>query len=212
MLAIIRRSSFFYATHFLTYVLLSLVEAVAGRRGIAAYIAAMAFIWLPSSVLWSERNESYSFLRLLPVRDRDVVRAKLLLGLGAAVVYWLWLSLLALAAWGATPGFFARFSLITLVASFWPPLVALCYLGIWLRGARAMTFPLLTLMTVVFIGVVGCGVKFLTPWRDDMFWRRLSLPWPLLLLLPAAGLALFLLLARLAPRIKWRNDEHLQLP
>ncbi|MCU0277242.1 MAG: ABC-2 transporter permease, partial [Acidobacteria bacterium] len=83
MLAIVRRSSFFYVTHFLTYVMMSLVETVAGRRGIAVFIVSMAFIWLPSSVLWSERNESYTFLRLLPVRDRDVVRAKLLLGLGA---------------------------------------------------------------------------------------------------------------------------------
>jgi len=212
MLAIVRRSSFFYVTHFLTYVMMSLVETVAGRRGIAVFIVSMAFIWLPSSVLWSERNESYAFLRLLPVRDRDVVRAKLLLGLGAAAVYWLWLSLLALAAWGATPGFFARFSLITVVASSWPPLVALCYMGIWQRGARAMTFPLLTLMVVAFIGAVGFGRIILSPGRGDVLLGRISVPWPLLLLLPAAGLALFLLLARVAPRIKWKNDEHLQLP
>jgi hypothetical protein len=210
MLSIIRRSSFFYVTHFLTFIMLSLVETVAGRRGIAVFVAAMAFIWLPSSVLWSERNESYSFLRLLPVRDRDVVHAKLLLGLGAAAVYWLWLSLLALATWGATPVFLARFSLITLTASFWPPLVALCYLGVWRIGARAMTFPLLTIMAFAFFGLLGLGTRFFPPRGGDL--GLVAAPWPLQVLMPAAGLALFLVLARRAPRVKWRNDEHLQLP
>lgn len=210
MMPIIRRSVFFYVTHFLTWSIMPLAAAFAGRRGGMVFSALLAFIWLPSSVLWSERGESYAFLRLLPVRDRDVVCAKLGLGLGAAVAYWLWLSLLTLAAWGASPYFLARFSLITLFASSWPPLVALCYLGIWRIGARAMTFPLLTFMAFALLGLLGLGIKYFPPRGGDL--GLVAAPWPLQVLFPAAGLALFLFLARRAPRVKWRNDEHLQLP
>ncbi len=180
---------------------------LANKRVNIVFITLLSFIWLPSSVLWSERGESYAFLRLLPIRDRDVVRAKLGLGLGAVLVYWAWLSLLTLAAWGASPEFIVRFSLINLVGAAWPPLVALCYLGVWRFGARAMTAPILGFMAVAFFSMIGFDVK-----RGDSGLDLAAAPWPLQILLPAAGLLLFLLLARQAKRVKWRNDEHLQLP
>jgi hypothetical protein len=212
MLSIVRRSSFFYVTHFLTFSVLPLYMAMAGRKGHIVFATLMVFIWLPSSVLWSERCESYAFLRLLPIRDRDVVRAKLGLGLAAVIVYWAWLTLLTLVSWGVSPEFFARFSLINLLASSWPLLVALCYLGIWRAGARAMTFPLLTLMAVAFFIIIGFGMRYFPPRRGDFGIGLTAAPWPLQLLLPLVGLALFLWLARLGPRVKRSNDEHLQLP
>ena len=203
MLAIIRRSSFFYVTHFLTFSLMPLV----GSQGAVLFV----FLWLPSSVLWSERGESYAFLRLLPIRDRDVVRAKLGLGLGAVIAYWAWLTLLTLVHWGVSAEFFARFSLINLLASAWPPLVALCYLGVWRLGARGMTFPLLTLMGVAAFIVLGFQARFF-PHRGGDPLGLPAAPWLLQVLLPLAGLALFLWLARVGPRVKRSNDEHLQLP
>jgi hypothetical protein len=204
MSAIIRRSSFFFITHFLTLFMFS------WRRGATAFCALLVFIWLPSSVLWSERGESYAFLRLLPVRDRDVARAKLGLGLGAAAAYWAWLTLVSLIHWGVSREFFALFSLVNLAASVWMPLVALCYLGVWRIGARAMTFPLLTLMVIAFFAALGFGLSYFPPRR--VYSGLAAAPWPLQILLPLAGLGLFLLLARKAPRVKWNNDEHLQMP
>lgn len=211
MLSIVRRSSFFYVTHFLTFSVMPLYIVIAGRSRTIVFMILLAVVWLCSSVLWSERNESYAFLRMLPVSDRDVARAKLGLGLGAAFVYWAWLSLLSLIVAGATPEFLARFSLINLAASAWPPLVALCYLGVWRRGARAMTFPLVTLIAVFFIVAVGVAVRFFPSGRGGNLGLAPA-PWPLQVLLPATGLVAFLLLARLAPRVKLDNDEHLQLP
>ncbi len=202
MLSIIRRSSFFYITHFLTFSLMPLV----GSRGAVLFV----FIWLPSSVLWSERGESYAFLRQLPIRDRDVVRAKLGLGLGAVIAYWAWLTLLALVDRGASAQFFARFSLINLLASAWPPLVACCYLGVWRLGARGMTFPLLTMMGVGAVIALGLEMRYFP--RRGSAAGLAAAPWPLQVLLPLVGLALFLWLARLGPRVKRENDEHLRLP
>lgn len=81
MRSIIHRSVFFYITHLLTFSIMPLSTAFAGRKWGVVFHSLLGFVWLPSSVLWSEWGESYSFLRLLPVRDRDVVRAKLGLGL-----------------------------------------------------------------------------------------------------------------------------------
>lgn len=208
---IIRRSAFFYLTHFLTFSLLAF-GAYAGRMRVVVFVALMGFIWLPSSILWSERSESYSFLRLLPVRDRDVVRAKLGLGLGAVTAYWALLSLTTLAAWGLSPEFLSRFSLITLTASTWPPLVTLCYRGVWRNGVRAMMFPWLTLMGFFIIITLGFVTRFVSDRWEDALLAEAGMLWPLSLLAVAIGLALFLFLARNAARVKWSSDEHLQMP
>jgi hypothetical protein len=59
-------------------------------------------LWLSSSVLWSKRQESYAFLRMLPVTDREIVRAKFGLVLAAAFVYGLFLSLFNGWAWDSS--------------------------------------------------------------------------------------------------------------
>jgi len=106
---IIRRNAFWYFTHLITFgfPLFNFVFNE-GRRGYLVYLTFMAPVWLCSSVLWSERIESYAFLRMLPVRDGDIARAKLRLGLAAVVVYWLLLLLYSLLAWGASPAFAGR--------------------------------------------------------------------------------------------------------
>lgn len=207
MRSIMRKSSFFYVTHFMTYSWMPLYLVLANKRVNIVFVTLMAFLWLPSSVLWSERSESYAFLRMLPVSDRDIVRAKLGLGLGAVLAYWGWLSLLTMISWGFSADFFARFSLINLASSAWPPLMAFCYLGVWRFGARAMTVPILGFMGISFFSIIGFDVK-----NGDFDLGLTAAPWPMQVLPPAAGLAIFFLLARLGPRVMRRNDEHLQLP
>lgn len=162
------------------------------------------------SVLWSERQESYAFLRMLPVRDRDIVRAKLKLGLVGALIYWLLLSLYTLLAWGASGAFFGLFSLINIVIAVSLLLVTLCYLGVWRFGARAMTVPILVFMGISIITVFVSGIRL---WRDhDLGTGLRAAPWPLQVFLPVAALVLWGFLFRAAPRIKWTNEAHLQMP
>jgi len=211
MLTVIRGNAFWYLSHLATFGV-AVVPAVfdRGRRGPLFYMILLAPVWLASSVLWSERNESYAFLRMLPVRDGDIARAKLKLGLGAVVLYWVLLSLLTLLVWGTSPAFFARFSLINLVCAASLPLVALCYLGVWRYGARAMTIPILVFMAITFFSVMGGGIA---RWRGSDFGQGLAAaPWPLQVLGPAAAFLVWLLLARAAPRIKRDNEAHLQTP
>jgi len=211
MLTIIRRNLFFYLTHLATFGLPLWNWAFnRGRRGLVVYLTLMAPVWLCSSVLWSERSESYSFLRMLPIRDSDVIKAKLRLGLAAVFIYWVLLSLSTLLVWGPSPAFFARYSLINLVGAATLPLVALCYVGIWRFGARAMTAPILVFMVVTIVSVMGFGV---VRWRGvDFGYGLRATPWLLQVLLATAAILLWLLLARLAPKVKHNNDAHLRLP
>jgi hypothetical protein len=75
-----------------------------------------------------------------------------------------------------------------------------------------MTFPLLTLIGIGALVVLGLEMRYF-PRRGSAAGLGLApAPWPLQVLLPLAGLALFLWLARLGPRVKRCNDEHLRLP
>lgn len=211
MWTIIRRNVFWYFIHLMTFGF-PLYNFVfnEGRRGYLVFMTFMAPVWLCSSVLWSERQESYAFLRMLPVRDGEIARAKLRLGLGGVFIYWLLLSLYTLLAWGASPDFAARFSLINIMIAVTLPLVALCYLGIWRFGARAMTAPILIFMAVTFVTVMSFGTRL---WRGSNFGLGLKpAPWPVQVFLPLVALAAWWLLSRAAPRIKWTNEAHLQMP
>jgi len=211
MWTIVRRNAFWYFTHLLTFGF-PLYNFVfnEGRRGYIVFLTFMAPVWLCSSVLWSERQESYGFLRMLPVRDGDIARAKLRLGLGGVFVYWLFLSLYTLLAWGMSPAFAACFSLINIMIAVTLPLVALCYLGVWKFGARAMTVPILVFMAATFITVMSSGIRF---WRGpDLGTGLRAAPWPVQVFLPVAALMAWWLMSRAAPRIKWTNEAHLQAP
>ena len=76
MWPIIRRSSFFYLTHLATFsaALLWLFQGWRAFEVVPLFIP----IWLSSSVLFSEHDESYAFLRTLPVTDRALVQARAL--------------------------------------------------------------------------------------------------------------------------------------
>src|SRR4030042_4298146 len=107
MWPIIRRNAFWYFTHLMTFGF-PLYNFVfnEGRRGYIVFLTLMAPVWLCSAVLWSERQESYAFLRMLPVRDGAIAQAKLRLGLAGVFVYWLLLTLYTLLGLGDVPRLF----------------------------------------------------------------------------------------------------------
>ena len=119
MSAIARKSSFFFITHICTFVIppLFMLAGSLNNRAVLSVMALWIPVWLSSSVLWSERQEAYAFLRILPVTDRRIVRAKFGLALGFAAVYWLVMALFIRAAWGSTPEYDGYMAWATLASA-----------------------------------------------------------------------------------------------
>ncbi len=86
---IFRRSVFMYLTHFMTWC--GILGFYVHVREWPAFEIIPLFmpVWLVSSVVFTEREESYAFMRMLPVTDRRIVWTKFGLILGASIVYWL---------------------------------------------------------------------------------------------------------------------------
>jgi len=169
-------------------------------------------LWLSSSVLWSERQESYAFLRTLPVTDRQVVRAKFGLALGFLVLYWVILALLIRKSWGATPEYAGYMALASLTCSFAIVLVAVWYLVSWRFGPTVLTVGVMTLLVVAIVASMAAnmermirthGIGILAPrWLAEG-------PWVYQVLLFAAALAAYFGLMRLAVRVKEKSEATL---
>lgn len=149
---VIRRSAFFYLTHLGTFSLFLPWPYLEG----AAFEVVPLFmpIWLSSSVLFSERDESYAFLRAMPVTDRAIVRAKFGILLSASAAYWLVLTGLALAVpAGLDPGWPAGL-LVTLTWGFSLLLAAVWQIGIWRFGQALMTWFISGYMALNMIAAI----------------------------------------------------------
>ena len=94
---ILRRTLVWYLLHLMTYSVTMgrflLTELWPAFEVLPLFVT----VWLTSSVLFSEREESYAFLRTLPVTDRAIVRTKFRLMLAMGAVYWLAMEGVALA-------------------------------------------------------------------------------------------------------------------
>ncbi len=168
--------------------------------------------WLSSSVLWSENRESYAFLRALPVTDREIVRAKFGLALGAAFFYWLILSLLIRWAWDSSWDYPAYMALANLTCAISLPLVACWYIFHWRFGTSALTVSVIAFVVidiaVAFIVNVDRGNWVGAPGIPAV--RRLAEgPWYLQPLVLLAALAAYYGLMRLAVRVKARSEAYL---
>jgi hypothetical protein len=210
MSAVLRKSSFFFITHLCTFSVPGL--AVLAFREDARVLSVMALwapFWLSSSVLWSERQESYAFLRMLPVTDRRIVLTKFGLALGFAVIYWIFLSLLIRAAWGATPEYAGYAALAGLSWAVSLVLAGGWYVFSWRFGPSALTAGV---MAFVVIGVLAtwivdvrrlvgtAGIGAVTPrWLAEG-------PWTYQAVLFAAALAAYYGLMRLAVRVKEKSE------
>lgn len=152
MLPIIRRSSFLYCTHILTFWLMGVLTF--HKPQAIEMMAAFMPLWLSSSVLWSERNESYAFLRTLPVTDMEIVRTKFGIIVAATCVYWLLMSGLAFLVRGGTESFAALLTFITVICAFSLLVAAVCQIGVWHFGQSIMTVPILAFMGLSFVGAI----------------------------------------------------------
>jgi hypothetical protein len=210
MSAILRKSSFFFITHVCTFCAPPLIMLAESRnRGMLAIMAIWVPIWLSSSVLWSERQESYAFLRTLPVTDREVVRTKFSLALGFALIYWLILSLLIRWAWGSTPEYASYMALTSLTCAISLFLAGGWYIFSWRFGPSALTAGV---MAFIVIGILATwtidvkniirtrGIKAISPgWLAEG-------PWIYQPIMFAVALAAYYGLMRLAVRVKIKSE------
>jgi hypothetical protein len=210
MSAILRKSSFFFITHLCTFSVPGLATIPMWESpGMISVMALWVPIWLSSSVLWSERQESYAFLRTLPVTDRQIVRTKFGLALGFAFLYWLWLAFLIRRAWGPTPEYAGYMALATLTCAIAIILVAGWYIFSWRFGLPALTAAVVALLAIVIIATMSTnlermirtgGIGILAPrWLSEG-------PWTYQAALAAAALASYYGLMRLAVRVKEKSE------
>jgi len=213
MSAILRKSSFFFLTHLCTFTIPGLTVIPGWENpGMISVMALWVPLWISSSVLWSERQESYAFLRTLPVTDRQIVRTKFGLALGFIFVYWIFLALLIGRAWGERPEYTPYMALASLTCSISIVLVAGLYLLSWRFGVFALTVVVITVLVIAIVGTMAAnmehmiknhGIGILAPrWLAEG-------PWIYQVLLFAAALAAYAGLMRVAVRVKVRSETGL---
>jgi hypothetical protein len=212
MFPIIRHSSFLYCTHILTFSLMGPLQF--HKPQAIEMMGAFLPLWLSSSVLWSERNESYAFLRTLPVTDREIVRIKFGIILAATVVYWLLMSGLAFLQQGGTESFAPRLAFITVLCAFSLLLAAGWQVGVWRFGPSAMTLAILVFMGLSFVAAVVFIASFkrgAVPGASGFASIRwiAAAPWEIQALLCALVLAAFFSLMEAAVRVKISSEAHL---
>ena len=211
MFAIARKTSFFYFTHIVTFCAPAWPAMLKGKGGSVSMLSFWVPLWLSSSVLWSEKQESYPFLRMLPVTDREIVRAKFGLALAAAFVYWLFLSLFTWWAWNSAWEYPYYMALANLTCAISLPLVACWHIFSWRFGQTALTvgvlaFIVLGIITAFILNVdqrnwVGApGIPF-ARWLAEG-------PWYLQLGLFLIALAAYYGLMRLAVRVKETSEAY----
>ena len=210
MSPILRKSSFFFISHFCTFVIPPLAMLLMQKnRGVLSVMALWVPVWLSSSILWSEKQESYGFLRTLPVTDRQIVRVKFGLALAFDAIYWLALTLFIRGAWGSTPESSGYMALTSLTCAVSLVLAGGWYLFSWRFGPSALTAGV---MAFVVLGILATwivdvrrvvrigGIGTLAPrWLAEG-------PWIHQAVLFAAALATYYGLMRLAVRVKEESE------
>jgi hypothetical protein len=163
---ILRRSLIWYLLHLMTYSGLLGRFLLTDRWPAFEILPLFVPVWFVSAVLFSEREESYAFLRTLPVTDRALVRTKfrLMLSLGAA--YWLCMEGVALARWNDGMAGPETLTYITLICVFALLLGACSQILIWRFGAPAMTPVIVAYMalTMVLAIVHTVTLKYRANW------------------------------------------------
>jgi hypothetical protein len=163
MVPIIRRSSFFYLTHLATFSggLLWLFCEWRAFEVVSLFIP----IWLSSSVLFSEHNESYAFLRTLPVTDRAIVRAKFGILLSASAAYWLAVTGLTIALSDRMGVGYPTGVFVTLTWGASLLLAALWQIAIWRFGQPLMTWFIVAFMAWYLVAGIPPYINFITSLR-----------------------------------------------
>ena len=212
---ILRRSSVLYLSHLMTYAVLMGRFLVTRDWTAFEFIPLFMPVWLASSVLFSEHDESYAFLRTLPVTDRAVVGTKFTLILSSATVQWLAMLAVAMLRSGdgvvppATPVY------LTLVCAGGLLVAGAFQVAIWRYGISVMRPVILAFMAVGIVSVIihMLSVKRLAGWSP--FSQMAAIEWlggaPLvsIALVAALAVAVFWGLMQTGVRVKATSEAHL---
>ena len=212
---ILRRTLIWYLLHLMTYSGLLGRFLLTDRWPAFEVLPLFVPVWFVSSVLFSEREESYAFLRMLPVTDRAIVRTKSRLMLAMGAVYWIAMEGVALARGSdgmVGPEVHVYITLVSVAALLF---AAFCQIGIWRFGAQAATPVVLVYMatTMVFAIVHTASLKYKANWPiftqlAGVRWLAESI-WISHIVLIALVLLAFHGLMRIGVRVKTSSEAHL---
>jgi hypothetical protein len=212
---IFRRSSVLYLSHLMTYSVLMGRFLVTRDWTAFEFIPLFMPVWLASSVLFSEHDESYAFLRTLPVTDRAVVGTKFTLILSSATVQWLAMLAVAVLRSGdgvvspATPVY------LTLVCACGLLAAGALQVAIWRYGVSVMKPVILTFMAlgIVWVVIHMLSVKRLAGWSALSQTAALEwlggAPWVSSALVMALAMTAFYGLMRAGVSVKAASEAHL---
>jgi hypothetical protein len=209
---IIRRSLILYLTHFVTW------SGILGRflfvREWPAFEIIPLFtpVWLVSAVVFTERGESYAFLRMLPVTDRRIVRTKFGLILGAATLYWLFTVGAALVRRDAALTWQATLVYITIVSAYGLVVGACIQLLFWRLGASIATGAAIVFMILSLIVTImhTASLHSLPGWpvltRAGVVEWLAGVPWLSITVLGGLALVAFYGLLRMGVHVKASSE------
>lgn len=212
---IFRRGSFFYAISAFTY--LSLMGRYLVTRDWPVFEVVPLFmpIWLLSALLWSEDNERYAFLRMLPVPDGDVARLKLTLILVSALFQWTLLTAVAVARMGEGIAGPSTLVYLTILGAVGLLATAAGQIAIWRFGLSVMK----PVIVVCIAGGIVLAILHLASLKNVDDWPAASqagvvewlarAPWISSAALIALALVAFRGLLRLGVRVKAATEAHL---
>jgi hypothetical protein len=212
---IFRRCSLFYASSALTY--LSVMGRYLVTRDWTAFEVIPLFmpIWLLSALLWSEDNERYAFLRMLPVPDSDVARLKLALILLSALFQWTLLMAVAAARMGEGIAGPSTLVYLTILGAIGLLTTAAGQVAIWRFGLSTMK----PVLVASIAGGIVLAILHLASLKNIDTWPVLSevgpvgwlggAPWISSAVLIAMALLAFRALMRVGVRVKAANEAHL---
>ena len=210
-----RRSTKFYVWSALTYLALMGRYMITRDWPVFEIIPIFMPIWLVSALLASEDDERYAFLRMLPVPDGDVARAKFVLILGSSAFQWILMTGAALARMDEGIADPSTLVYLTLVSVFALLAAAGYQIAVWRYG--------ISTMKPVLIASIIAGIAFaiihLASLKNVDDWPALSrsavvewlggAPWISNAVLAALALLGFRALMRVGIRVKAASEAHL---
>jgi len=172
-------------------------------------------IWLVSALTASEDDERYAFLRMLPVPDGDVARAKLVLILGSSAFQWVLMTGAALARMDEGIADPSTLVYLTLVSVFALLAAAGYQIAIWRYGISTMKPILIAsiIAGIAFAIIHLASLKIVDGWpalsRSAVVEWLGGAPWISNVVLAALALLGFRALLRAGVRVKAASEAHL---
>lgn len=209
---IIRRSLPLYLAHIMTWS--GILGPSLRDRELPAFeiIPLLVPVWLVSSVVFTERDESYGFLRTLPVTDSRIARTKSSLILGAAVLYWLLMVGAAIVRQDASLTGPAPFVYITIVSIYGLVMGTCVQLLFWRLGASIASGAGIAFMVLSMVLTLGHMASL----HSSPGWPVLSrtgavgwlagVPWLSIPVLGGLALLIFYGLLQAGIRVKVRGE------